>query len=332
MGFEYGALNIGDDFMIDGFRRGMQKLFPGTKISAMCLNEHSQRHRFPDIEWNPHKINPLEHVWTIVGTTPFQMSSGSWCIDRLMASIPSIKFFKHRVLTSVGAETEALQRTKEFSTITSAFERISTRNMLSKEVIEKLLGTQQIPIFAGADTANLSLETLARSQDQQRKHKIGIIVNSGDYISEDDLKEVRRFAEKIPGIAFLACQTAVPRPMFERDIHAARFADLGPILVPDYDGGTLESFLALFQQCDTIISSRYHGGLIAAWCGCRVALIGRNSKLTSLSHELDVPCVKLPIRAEDIEIAIRNAPVVPRQKLLGLYERALEGLTFAFDF
>ena len=90
-----------------------------------------------------------------------------------------------------------------------------------------------------------------------------------------DFDAVGRFvASRDEPVAFIACETR-DSPMFERGIYRTITERFGPeigqrlrLCVPPYDHGSLQDLVAPIARCKTVISSRYHGILTAAWAGC----------------------------------------------------------------
>ncbi len=90
-----------------------------------------------------------------------------------------------------------------------------------------------------------------------------------------------------------------------------------------YATDTVAEFLAHFGSPATVVSSRYHGAVVAAWHGCRVGLIARSAKFDGLVDELDVPFVRAIARPEDLDaLAADAAPVAPA-RLIALRDRAV---------
>jgi len=54
-----------------------------------------------------------------------------------------------------------------------------------------------------------------------------------------------------------------------------------------------------------------HGIMAAAWLGCRVAAIGRSSKVVGLRRTTGVPCARPPLTEDAVRNVVQRAVVVP---------------------
>ncbi len=86
-----------------------------------------------------------------------------------------------------------------------------------------------------------------------------------------------------------------------------------------------------FGECKTILSSRYHGLLTAAWFGCKVGAIGRSSKVVALAKLLEVPAIVPPIKTGDLERLEKMAVRVAPERLQELHKAALTGVSFCLQ-
>lgn len=327
----HGAGNVGDDFMFDGFLTGIRALLPSATVMARALEASSQRLRFPGVEWNPVIRDDVSgHLWAAVGGTPFQFSSTDWSLRCLEGLVPEIERHERRTLICIGAETEVAPVAERFSKIAALFGRASTRDEHSRSILTGELGMKAGTVNSAADLANISLERVSRDFVPARRHLIGVIINTGDRLTNADADAVGAFARSLGTVAFVAGETR-DWPMLEVGLWRRKFADLGPLLAPDYQRATLPELAIPFASCTTILTSRYHGALIGAWMGCRVAVIARNSKVQAVGDELGLPAIRSPLTISSIDHAVRNAREVPRKTLLALSERAMEGVRFALE-
>jgi polysaccharide pyruvyl transferase WcaK-like protein len=69
---------------------------------------------------------------------------------------------------------------------------------------------------------------------------------------------------------------------------------------------------------EAIITSRYHGGVIAAWAGARPVLIERAGKVAALANQLQTARVPDFTDAARIMAALPAAARVPRDRLTAL--------------
>ncbi len=102
-------------------------------------------------------------------------------------------------------------------------------------------------------------------------------------------------------------------------------------MVPAYADATLEELVLPIADCQSVLSSLYHGLLAAARLGKRVAGFGNTSKVATLARDLGVPHFAGPLASEGLHALRRDACVVPRERLEMLRSRALAGLRFALE-
>src|SRR5207253_2167970 len=98
------------------------------------------------------------------------------------------------------------------------------------------------------------------------------------------------------------------------------------LLVPDYQHGSLADLVTPIQHCRVVLSARYHGLLAASWAGCRVGGIARSSKIRSLSQDLGIPYIDRPVTLTNLRKLKNDAMPVPRERLLALEQRAIDGV------
>jgi hypothetical protein len=350
MGFDYcGAGNIGDDLMIGGFLRALERLGLADRMElfSFCYGDPaSQRRRFPQVNWIDRRErenwinNPVLRgvdCWAGVADTPMQATGGMWLIDRMFADLPHLPRFAQKLLISVGAETEALPLRARLGRIVEMFERISTRDEMSLGVFHGL-GANPSRCRAGADLAHLTLQEIAGKAPAPpaREFDLGIIV-AGDTLSAPDVDVIGDFILQAPArVAFIANETRLQKN-FERGIHARlverhgrRMLDAAELIVPDYEQDSVAHLAAPVSRCRVVLSSRYHGALAAAWMGCDLGIIARSSKVLAAATDLQVPFISPPLSLAGLQGLLAQAiPVRPRV-LADLAEKAVEGVAFAF--
>ena len=90
---------------------------------------------------------------------------------------------------------------------------------------------------------------------------------------------------------------------------------------PDYGRASLDDLAACWGVPETVVTSRYHGALFAAWAGSRVVVIERNAKLTGIVDQLGLVSVGDLRAAAPLLDAMRSARPVERQRLTALAAR-----------
>jgi polysaccharide pyruvyl transferase WcaK-like protein len=344
----WGAGNMGDDLMVDGFLRGLQQLKPsglGT-ISSLCgYDIASQRRRFPQINWIAPKDNAafqlaLDRAETIIGFggTPFQLTSGDWLLQHLVKVFSRIKPETKVLFINVGAETEIFPRANEFAEILRRVNHCSVRDDFSHGILAGLGVKNASELHIGRDLANISLPQLVKSVTSEKKYPLGVVLGF-DTLSKQDLDVIKGFLTDRPSKTRTAFITGDMRDGagFEYDLYkrwTGWFSPLRRKLMlqrPDYAVCSMEDMVRPFAECETIISSRYHGLLTAAWLGCKVAAIGRSSKVTALAKSLDVPVIIPPIKPGDLNGLEKAAVRVAPERLEELGRISLAGISACID-
>ena len=100
------------------------------------------------------------------------------------------------------------------------------------------------------------------------------------------------------------------------------------IYTPDYFAEVnTEELVRHYSECKTVMTSRYHALLTAAWAGCRVVSMERSSKVTALSEELGIKEIKKPFTPEKLKQGFEEAKVVDRNILLQMFRNASNSIS-----
>ncbi len=337
--------NIGDDLMLAGFIRSLKILGRKFKLIPSCSDfAIYQKIRFPEVLWKyrtvhdylrnqPIKSQSLQsRYWVGVGGTPFQLSCGDWAIKFFKNNIMKLNSFPVKIMINVGAESEIKPRHKDFSIIAKTFDKISARDAHSASII-RCLGVAENKIFTGADLSNIVLSDFG-NKNVHKPFKLGIVLAS-DSLSFADLRAVATFLKRLRyPAAFIPNEVKEDSFVYVKLLFYFPWAGLDAkikLLMPPYLNGKFYQLLKPYSLCETVISARYHALLTAAWFGCKVAAIARTSKVLALAKLLNVPYCDLPITYEKLNFLQKKASRVPRDILVGLKEKALEGVSFALD-
>jgi len=339
----WGAGNMGDDLMMAGFLEGLSHCgvqYAGRLASLSAFDIGSQRKRFPGIEWFGYKgqadldrlLKKAELVLG-VGDTPFQITCGDWFLRKLEHVFGSQRAGAEAMFINVGAEEEILPRAGEFAPILRRLSRCSTRDAFSHSVLQRLSAEPATNVLPGGDLAHISLERLAGTIAAERRHSLGLVVGI-DTLSAHDQDAIKGYLGMVRGpVAFITgdCRDG---PGFEWQLFKSWTKPwLSPLrrkLIlrrPDYGSCGLEELVLPLAECETILSSRLHGIMAAAWLGCRVAAIGRSSKVVAFAEQLGVPCARPPLTEDAVRNVVQRAVVVPRWVLTECREAAYRGLT-----
>jgi len=333
----YGAGNVGDDLMLAGFLSAY-----GGKKPLSCLisrNVASQRIRFPQVTWREdtnHRTEIIQESECLlgIGDTPFQMSSGEWLLKKLLADAQVAAGKKIPCLMiGVGAESEVRTRPDLMKKILGQIDRIWTRDEFTSEILVKDCGFPAERLSTGGDLANIVLSTLFASDAPTPAKDIDLgLCYYDERINRGDIVVLRNFVREYSrdnSIQFFANETREEKdfePQTYRKITGGFRRLIGKqkmtFFAPDYQKGTLPDLVNHYAGYRTVLSSRYHALLTAAWAGCRVVGHGRSSKLSALTHELGIPLVENPITVSKLNEAVDKACVVDRGKLEEMSRRA----------
>jgi polysaccharide pyruvyl transferase WcaK-like protein len=329
----YGAGNIGDDLMMSGFLEIVSRTCR-QEIRLIAVTPHdvtSQRARFPRIDWYSENETSREALmaqadaWIGVGDTPFQLSGGTWFLERLQRAVAICETAGVPMyMVGAGAESDIRTRSEAFGRVAQRMRHISTRDEASAAIIRGLIGGAEVSLSAGADLANLSLPTIYESLPfSEHAYDLGVTINTGDHFSSADARTVAgEIKARHSHASIFICNETRKWRQLDQGVFSRFFARRWwrggssiVLHVPDYHGDSLSELVDVYRRCRTVISSRYHGLLSAAWAGCRVVALARNSKVAQLAACMDIPCVDRPVRKDDLRAAIAEAHTVPRELL-----------------
>lgn len=349
VGFDhFGAGNIGDDVTLAGLLEALRLLrkSPLEIHAASAFDIESQRSRFPQVRWRavardpdaPFPFpGPLADAWIGAGSTVFQLTCGTYILDSLTKHLDAITGFRFKSLVCAGAESEILPRAADFSAVARVFDRISTRDAHTYRVFSEMLGAPAGKLFRAADLANVAMDALKEGPFPEPEFDVGVIL-AGDTLDEEEIREAASFIASAPATVAFVANDVRKIPKHECGIYAgmtrfpwSRVRRRSVLLVPDFRSPSVAGLLEPIARCRTVISSRYHGVLIAAWLGKRVAAVNRSSKLTALSSEWGIPSCARPLTAAKLRALAAAAAPVPARLLRAEADLALEGVRFAME-
>lgn len=344
LGFDFvGAGNIGDDLMVEGFRLAITSLGIDRELVGCCAWDiESQRRRFPGIRW----LRPSEFgvacverragdVWVGAGGTPFQHSVGSWFLDWLEGHRGQIEACERRVLVGVGAESELGGAEGRFREIGDLFDVIVARDGHSARVLTEAVGIEARRVRVGADLANVALAGLRDGIGGTASFDLGLMPVA-DRGEREQHVALARFIERFDGSVAFVAGDGRELPGLETSLAAGAIEELQAGVAPPqvvtapYADGSLAALIEHVGRCGALISWRYHGLLIGAWLGKRVAAVGRSSKVRALAEELGVAWRPGPIDAAGLRELAGAAHPVGGGTLQLLGKRAVAGVATAF--
>lgn len=324
----FGAGNFGDDLMLEGFLRSLDDFAPAL---TACIPHDigSQRRRFPSIRWLP-TSDPRQReralgecdLWLGLGGTPFQLTGGPWSLDHLDRERELCRRLrKPMVYLGIGCEGLAAVEDERSRRVIAAAQRIWTRDERSADTIARVAAPGVVE--TGADLAHIALGAARRPPLERRLVGLLLAFEQPGTVALQAVE--RELALRGTGGTRWLIQETRSFPFTERWNYSAlsetaqRSLDLMPL---NYSSDTVETFLAHFGAPGTVLSSRYHGALIAAWQGCRLGVIARSEKLAGIVSELDVPSVERVPDSQQLEALIRQAAAVDAARLRALRDRA----------
>lgn len=326
----FGAGNFGDDLMLDGFLRTLDD--SGARAGIIACTPHdiaSQQRRFPSIRWLPSSYPLREralrdcHVWLGLGGTPFQCASGPWSLDHLDRERELCRRLgKPMVFLGVGCEGSAAVQDVRSRRVIQTAERIWTRDLRSAEEIGRF--AQQGVVDTGADLAHVALAATIRAAPEPGT--LGLLL-AFETPGTVDLRAVeRQISRRRSGTTRWLVQETRSFPCTElwnyADLSSAAKDSLR-LMPMNYSTDTLQQFLGNFGAPEPVLSSRYHGALIAAWHGCRLAVIARSEKLAGIVADLDVPSVDRAGDSRELEALVHDAVRVDAARLQTMHGRAV---------
>jgi polysaccharide pyruvyl transferase WcaK-like protein len=340
-GFDfYGAGNIGDDLMMSGFLEGLNQIKTNNiQVTSLCgYNILSQQNRFPTINWvkTQNEQMPFD-IWIGMGGTPIQLTSGQWILEYLETLMPLVLPFKQKYLINIGVEKEALKLKDRFIPFLKLMDKISTRDEESASLLMHGFGIDTSKIIVASDLANISLSQLkSKVNTTLPKYDIGLMIGA-ELLSPIEYKYLIDFTFNSPlanSLVFLANEVRENKN-FESAIykqttkwHWLKSRKKPDLLIPSYQNGTLLSLIEPISNCKTVVSTRFHGILAAAWLGCKVVGLGSRSKVKILCDDLGIPYFNLPLKKNSLEEIVQSAVTVPTERLLEMKDKAIKGMEF----
>ena len=338
----FGSGNVGDDLMLAGFlsaaAASAEHVEPVLRaVELTCCSNcdvESQQRRFPQVRWLPYTTVARAaavqacDAWVGVGDTPFQLSVGPWFLDHLRGEVDLCRaagkpmYFLGVGVSEVGAlEDERGRAVLEYAT------RIWARDPYSADALA--LACAPGKVHLGADLAHLAVRALPPPAAPEP----GV---TGYVLNFEDPHQFRRealcaFVEAQPPERFQRWLVQEVRPLegSEMEIWAnlpGRCRQHLDLRKPDYHmAGTVQALLEPWGAPAQVVSSRYHGALVAAWSGSRVVAIERSGKVKGLATELGLASLPALHDADEVRAALDRVAPVSRTLLNALADRAAAG-------
>ncbi|HMS32633.1 MAG TPA: polysaccharide pyruvyl transferase family protein [Ignavibacteria bacterium] len=319
----YGAGNIGDDLMMDGFLKGLKYNDYEFYCSIPREPEH-QRVRFPSVNFVEFKEREKTAascgIWVGVGDTPVQIKSGKWFLQKLTADIELLrKGSKKYFMIGIGAEKEAVSEKEHYIKALERVDHFWTRDISTTDIIVNDFEIPAQKVTSSSDLANISLSKIFSSGNKVNKFKYDIGICYYDENAEEaNLSALKQFLKKsgLMRKKLLFSNAVNKKGIYEFELYKKIFPMIDRLLYnvelyqPDYfSSGSINELLKHYTECETIMTSRYHSALTAAWAGSKVVILERSSKVSSLANELGIKEVKKPFTPDKLMEAYNNAVV-----------------------
>ena len=337
----YGAGNIGDDLMLDGFLTGMKS----SGIEFFCSlprDPYAQKIRFPEINFVSRddwfKANDLCKIWIGVGDTPIQIKSGNWFLTHLMKESESkkgkdIKYY----FIGVGAESEAVTEKANYKAVLDEVDHIWTRDKATTDILTEMININAERISTSSDLANISLRKIFLTTDRNEKNKYDIGMcyfdENTESVNLDAIKIFLKNAVKNKKRVLAFGNEVRKEGKYEYSIYMNMFNRYERLFgnikyyQPDYYNlKNVSDLVRHYSTCEVVLSSRYHSLLTAAWAGCKVVALERSSKVSALAEELGIKEIKKPFTPEKITKYYYESATVDISILRRFHEQAVNSV------
>ena len=323
----FGSGNFGDELMLKGFLTAARR-HPKIEITICTPYDlEGERRRFPEVRWLPDgdavRKDALRaaDLWLGLGGTPFQLDSGDWFLDhneRERARCAELR--KPMFFLGVGCESSTAAADPRSVALLATAEHVWMRDALSAAMVRPFANASRLS--AGGDLAHL---TFAAAPPRLEVGVVGLLL-AFERREQIALSELAAFVERRPpGSTRWLVQETRPLPYSERSI----FSDLRPAVraklsVTDFDfaTGSVGEYLRAVGAPETMVTSRYHGTLAAAWHRSRIVVVARSPKLRGIAEELGLPQIGCIGSRAHLEAALEQASAVPHNALVHARERA----------
>jgi polysaccharide pyruvyl transferase WcaK-like protein len=284
------------------------------------------RHRFPTVTWiTGEESEPDYDLWLGVGDTPIQVLSGLFFLERLEAEFRRARSIGARiVLVGIGAEREATRERQRFSAALEQVDLISTRDAETRDLLAGEFSVEPAKIVVGEDLAHIYLQGLASGAPSVDERPLDVAVNYyAEGMSRRGSLAVLRWLKKkqsVPMNAAFLSNEARMMPGMESRHYAElawatslnRYSDSVALITPNRWAGDLDDMVCHYSTIKTVLSSRFHCLLSAAWFGCKVFGLGRSSKVETLCAGMGISHTKARgVSASALDIGFESARQVP---------------------
>lgn len=323
----WGAGNVGDDLMLAGFLSELCRAEVPVRLTCCVPANHEHlRMLHPEVEWKPYTMAGRWRAiseadcWLGLGGTSFQVDAGDWLERHLDAEREICECLnKPMYFLGVGVgNAEALQSPK-YKRLIHVAKHFWGRDEMSTALLAEASGGKA---SLAADMANLFF---SQHRPFHMERSIGYLLHFEDR-SHFSLEAFCDFFERHSDLSRLwliqeSRNLRWSEKALWQELPAAVQAEMG-LSQPEWNAENMNELLNCWSMPEVLISSRYHGALMAAWSGSRVVIIARNGKLAGLARQLGLLSVAKLSDPGALSDAISHSKAVSRESLMELARMA----------
>jgi hypothetical protein len=333
----FGAGNLGDDLMMAGFIKvWLKRGISGTLSCNTPFERTVQKVRFPQIDWLSYSLEARTeairncNVWLGLGGSAFQTDSGTWLIEHMAIELELCKRFRKPMFylcVDVG-NWEALNDPVNIAVL-EYVEHVWTRDETAAKRIRSV--SQENKITAGADLSHLYLAK--QNWPVSCKSSLAwLITNFNGTVA---LQEITQAIDTLLQWQhhWLIQEVRELQGSELEILHTLPFTTRNKLNVglPNYCSLSTDQLLENWPNCEAVITSRFHGALIAGWRGARVAIIERNDKLSGLADTLGCISISEDYDATVLCRTITSSAIIQRDILEQQFDIAMNCCNDFFD-
>ena len=263
-----------------------------------------------------------------------QVLSGLWFLEYLERELV-LPFSKGIpvLFVGIGVEREATQQKERYHSILKRVAYISARDSKSAQCLISDFGVKGEKVLVGDDLANIYLSRAVGTSHAVDTRPLDLALN---YYAENAGRVqwwvVHRWLQSMSRSRSVAIMANEGRLLPGSE--ARRYAELSwlftlsrsheplPLLIPNRWSPCVGDLVAHFSSIQTVMSSRLHCLLAAAWAGCRTIALSRSSKIEMLCSHLGLATVCPPFSEDCLNAGFSGAMRVPIERLEGMRESA----------
>ncbi len=317
----YGAGNFGDDLMMGGFIAAVRPYLDHLRLTcSIPHNLGSQRFRFPEIEWHGYDEGMREELvgscdaWVGSGGSPFQTDLGEWLLQHLEDE--RLRCERHKVpmyFLGVGTNNQEAITHPIVRKLLRTIQHTWTRDVLTAETLRQLVGNRSVT--RGSDLAHIYLSEQPMPRPDPGTTSLLLHFENSEQFDPTVIEEFIKGRGGRVSWCFQECR----RIDGSEEMNLRRLSEeVRKQLVisrPDYGNQTLVAYLDSMNHPSMVITSRFHGGITAAWMRAKVVLVERNLKISSLSTDLGAVSLRTLDSLASLERAVSGSAIVEDELL-----------------